>query len=147
MDEQTNPFSGLLRGAVTMLAVSDLETSVRFYQEKLGFDVLGHEAHIAALKLGDMQLHLFTHSPPTPDKPSVTLTSLNTPDRTPVVLDFLVSDCQAAYERLRDRGVQFLTPHTPPWGGRRCFAQDPDNYLIELEENPTTPFLRSHYDG
>ena len=52
------------------------------------------------------------------------------------------SDCQAAFERLQARGVQFLTrPHTPPWGGLHCFACDPDGYLIEVEENVASPFL------
>lgn len=32
-------------------------------------------------------------------------------------------------------------PHSPPWGGLRCFAKDPDGYLIELEENEASPFL------
>ncbi len=89
-----------------------------------------------------MQMYLFTHSPPTLDKAGVTLTNINQPDKTSVVLDFFVADCQAAYELLRARGVHFLTPpYTPPWGGRRCFACDPDDYLIELEEHPNIPFL------
>ncbi len=89
-----------------------------------------------------MQMYLFTHSPPTLDKAGVTLTNINQPDKTSVVLDFFVADCQAAYELLRARGVHFLTPpYTPPWGGRRCFARDPDDYLIELEEHPNIPFL------
>ena len=40
-----------------------------------------------------------------------------------------------AYDTLSARGVSFLTePYSPPWGGHRCFAVDPDGYLIELEE-------------
>ena len=32
-------------------------------------------------------------------------------------------------------GVRFLAePYSPPWGGHRCFAVDPDGNLIELEE-------------
>ena len=32
-------------------------------------------------------------------------------------------------------GVDFLAaPYSPPWGGHRCFALDPDRNLIELEE-------------
>jgi hypothetical protein len=31
--------------------------------------------------------------------------------------------------------VPFLAePHSPPWGGHRCFAVDPDGNLIEVEE-------------
>ena len=40
-----------------------------------------------------------------------------------------------AYEQLREEGVEFLAePFSPPWGGARCFAVDPDGYLVELEE-------------
>jgi catechol 2,3-dioxygenase-like lactoylglutathione lyase family enzyme len=124
-----------------MLVVCDLAAAVAFYRDRLGFELLRQEEHIAALRLGSLQLYLFTYSPPTPDKPGVTLANLNTADQTPVILDLLVSDCQEAYERLLGSGVEFLSPpHTPPWGGRRCFARDPDGYLIELEQNPESPF-------
>jgi uncharacterized glyoxalase superfamily protein PhnB len=104
--------------------------------------VVSHQPGIAGLRLRDLRLYLFTFSTPTPDKPDVTLACLNTADQTPVILDFLVDDCWATYRELVARGVEFLTePNTPPWGGLRCFAPDPDGYLIELEENPDSPFL------
>jgi catechol 2,3-dioxygenase-like lactoylglutathione lyase family enzyme len=28
----------------------------------------------------------------------------------------------------------FSEPQAPPWGGLRCFARDPDGYLIEIEQ-------------
>jgi hypothetical protein len=35
----------------------------------------------------------------------------------------------------RECGVEFLTPpKSPPWGGWRCFAHDPDSYLVEIED-------------
>ena len=37
--------------------------------------------------------------------------------------------------RLGAAGVGFLAePFSPPWGGVRCFAVDPDSYLVELEQ-------------
>ena len=48
-------------------------------------------------------------------------------------------DARAVYEELRGRGVEFLTPpKSPPWGGWRCFARDPDGYVIEVEDHPGT---------
>jgi catechol 2,3-dioxygenase-like lactoylglutathione lyase family enzyme len=142
MEESSSPLQDLLRDVAVMIVVRDLAVSIDFYQHKLGFMLLEQQAHIAALRLGTLQLYLFTHSPPTPDKPTITLTNLNGSDTTPVIIDLLVSDCQAAYERLQARGVRFLTPpHSPPWGGLRCFARDPDGYLIEVEENAASPFL------
>jgi catechol 2,3-dioxygenase-like lactoylglutathione lyase family enzyme len=45
-----------------------------------------------------------------------------------------VPDCRAAYEVLRARGAEFLTPPVD-WGGEiRCFFRDPDGHLLEISE-------------
>ena len=45
-----------------------------------------------------------------------------------------VPDCQAAYEILRARGGEFLTPPAD-WGGEiRCFFRDPDGHLLEISQ-------------
>src|SRR5918997_742103 len=119
----------------TMLCVRDLKRSLGFYRDKLGFDVLDSEPHVALLRLGSGLVYLFTESPPTPDKPSVHLAPPDDPAYGSVVLVLIVEDCRTAYEELRGRGVEFLAPPTqPPWGGWRCFALDLDGYLIEVED-------------
>lgn len=136
-----HPLVKYILDVATMLVVSDLEKSVAFYRDKLGFEVRQQSTDVATLANGSMHLCLFTYSPPTPDKPAITLENLNKPGRTPVIVDILVDDCRAAYETLVELGVSFLTPpHEPPWGGLRCFAVDPDGYLVELEENKDSPF-------
>lgn len=121
--------------AATMLAVGDIERSVEFYRDKIGFKVLEQQADYALLKLEYMLLYFVTESPPTPDKPSTTLAVTNTSERTSVNLVFRVADCHKMYAALSERGVRFLTtPHAPAWGGWRCFARDPDGYLIEIEQ-------------
>lgn len=137
-----HPLKKHMIGIVTMLAVRDLEKSVAFYRDKLGFEVQERAEQIAGLTNGSMNLDLFTKSPPTADKPNITLENLNKPGRTSVIIDILVDDCHAAYKTLLAQGVNFLTPpYEPPWGGWRCFATDPDGYLIELEENQDSPFV------
>ena len=118
-----------------MLVVTNLEEAAAFYRDKFGFDVREQEAHIALLAREPMLLYLIPESPPTPDKPSITLGSTNTPTRTSVNLVFRVKDCRAAVAELSANGVRFLTPpQQPAWGGWRCFARDPNGYLIEIEE-------------
>jgi len=135
------PLDGNLLAAATMIVVDDLAASVDFYRDKLGFEVVEEYETIVALSRGPMLLQVFTHSPPTPDKPELTLANTNTTDATSVVLEFIVTDCREAYDELLGLGVEFLTPpQVPPWGGWRCFARDPNGYLIEIEENPTSPF-------
>lgn len=119
----------------TMLAVADIDRSVAFYRDKLGFEVGEVSPDIALLVRGSALLYLVPESPPTPDKPGVTLVAPGTPDRTPVNLVFRVADCRAVFAELSARGVLFLAPpHAPPWGGWRCFARDPNGYLVEIEE-------------
>lgn len=118
-----------------MLVVDDLNASVSFYRDRLGFAVHEQDAHIALLAAGNMLLYLFTESPPTPDKPDVTLANLNTTQRSSVILVFRVEDCHATYMHLQAKGITFLAPPaSPPWGGWRCFARDPNGYVIEIEQ-------------
>ena len=116
----------------TMLCVRDVPRSTAWYRDKLGFDLVYDDApHVTLLKIGDGYVYLFAESPPTEDKPSEHLQ----PQPGGVILVLTVEDCPAAYEELRGRGVEFLTPpKSPPWGGWRCFAKDPDGYLVEIDD-------------
>lgn len=117
----------------TMLAVADMERSVKFYSDKLGFKVLMSMPTTSLLRCGTAHLYLATESGPTPEKPTVTLALLNKPGATSANIVFQVKDCEAVYRELTDKGLEFLAPpQSPPWGGLRCFTQDPDGYLIEI---------------
>lgn len=123
----------------TMLCVGDLERSLAFYLT-LGFSLVGSEDDIALLTIGGAGwLYLFLESPPTPDKPALYLAPPG-PDAHPsVILVLRVADARASYDEFRRRGVEFLTPpQSPPWGGWRCFARDPDGFVIEVEDHPGT---------
>lgn len=121
-------------GASANAVRSDLALSADFYR-RVGFTVESTEPHIALLRIDGRGLYLFTESSPTEDKPGVTLAPLPDTGRVPALIVVRVSDCLQAYEELSGRGVQFLTPpHQPPWGGWRCFAPDPDGYLLEVEQ-------------
>jgi glyoxylase I family protein len=124
-------------GLATMLCVRDLPRSVAFYRDVLGFEVLEERGRIAFVELAGQRIYLFIESPPTEDKPTVFLVPQERRDRGNVIVVFRVEDCDAAYADLLGRGAEFLTPSgTPPWGGRRCFFQDPDGYVLELEQEP-----------
>lgn len=130
-----NPLRGQLVHTATMLAVGDLGASVDYYQQRLGFRIRERQDAIALLELEMMRLYLVTQSPPTADKPDVTIAPPSNRCETPVNLVFRVKDCRATYVLLKRRGVEFLTaPQSPPWGGWRVFTRDPDGYLIEIEE-------------
>jgi hypothetical protein len=45
-----------------------------------------------------------------------------------------VPDCIGAYETLRARGAEFLTPPVRHGYETRCFLRDPDGHLFELSQ-------------
>jgi catechol 2,3-dioxygenase-like lactoylglutathione lyase family enzyme len=128
LDQQLVQFS-------TMLAVRDLSRSEQFYVRNFGFRVTESLEGLRRLQRSGVSLYLVTESPPTVDKPGVTLAPNSQTDQSPVNLIFRVRDVHATHAALRDLGITFLAPPAQPsWGGWRAFAQDPDGYLIEIEQ-------------
>lgn len=119
-----------------ILAVADVERSVAFY-ERLGFstEATYDDPLYATLMLADARLSLAEQGHDAEDRPGVALEAPADRSRMNAVLVLEVGDCMSAFHDLRDQGVEFLAePYSPPWGGHRCFAVDPDGYLVELEE-------------
>src|SRR5205085_1588475 len=84
---------------------------------------------------GGVRLRAVAASHPAEDRPGVAMNAPDDPSSLQVVLVLEMTGVRAAYEELSGAGVRFLAePYSPPWGGHRCFAVDPDGYLIELEE-------------
>jgi catechol 2,3-dioxygenase-like lactoylglutathione lyase family enzyme len=118
-----------------MAAVRDLGRSRAFYVDLLGFAPVESGEGYVLLEKSGAWLYLVSESPPTPDKPGVTLAAPPAGDRTPFNLVLRVADCRSAHAALAMRGAAFLAPPAqPPWGGWRCFLRDPDGYLVEIEE-------------
>lgn len=120
-----------------ILAVADVEASIGWYRDQLGFAVEAtyDDPPFATLELAGTRLSLAEQGHPAEDRPGVTMTAPEDRSRLQVALVLELGDCRGAYEQLRAAGVEFLAePFSPPWGGARCFAVDPDGYLVELEE-------------
>ena len=57
--------------------------------------------------------------------------------RPEVILDFLVDDVDAEYERIRALGVEWvLPPTTQPWGNRNMIFRDPEGNLLNVFSRP-----------
>lgn len=120
----------------TILAVADVERAREFY-ERLGFTTEARydDPPYATLALAGARLSLAEQGHDAEDRPGVALEAPADRFRMNAVLVLEIEDCMAAFEDLRDEGVKFLAePYSPPWGGHRCFAVDPDGYLVELEQ-------------
>ena len=90
---------------------------------------------LCLLNFGGAEIMLTVGGGPTKDKPTVTFASPTDADRVTSELVIRVPDCQAAYEALRSRGAEFLTPPVD-WGYEvRAFLRDPDGHLLEISQN------------
>jgi catechol 2,3-dioxygenase-like lactoylglutathione lyase family enzyme len=118
-----------------LLVVDDVQTSRRWYE-----DVLGAKLHRAyggtsvVLQLLGQWLLLVTGGEPTADKPTVTFAPPADSDTVSAEMIFGVADCRSAYEALRARGAEFLTPPVEYDWEIRAFFRDPDGHLFEISE-------------
>jgi len=123
--------------AGAILAVTDVDRSVAFYRDRIGFEVeaLYDDPPYATLTLAGTRLSLAEQGHPAEDRPGVAMTAPADPGRANVVLVVETDDARAEHRRLADEGVRFLAePYKPPWGGCRFFCVDPDGYLVEIEQ-------------
>jgi catechol 2,3-dioxygenase-like lactoylglutathione lyase family enzyme len=123
--------------AGVILAVSDVDRSLAFYRDLIGFEVEAtyDDPPYATLMLSRTRLSLAEQGHPAEDRPGVTMTAPDDPTRANVALVVEVEDARGRYAELRQKGARFLAePYEPPWGGCRFFCVDPDGYLVEIEQ-------------
>ena len=118
-----------------ILVVSDLSRSLQWYEGVLGADLFREYGESSAVfDFNGSWLLLVTGGGPTADKPDVTFAPPADPSRVGHAFPIRVQDCAAAYETLRARGAEFLTPPYD-WGAEvRCFFRDPDGHLFEISQ-------------
>ena len=127
----------MARRAGAILAVADVERSVSFYRDRIGFQVeaLYDDPPYATLVLAGSRLSLAEQGHPAEDRPGVELAVQADRSTADVVLVVEVEDARVEHRRLDGEGVRFLAePYEPPWGGCRFFCVDPDGYLVEIEQ-------------
>jgi catechol 2,3-dioxygenase-like lactoylglutathione lyase family enzyme len=127
---------GITRAGV-ILAVADVERSLAFYRDRIGFAVEAtfDDPAYAILARDGMRLSLAEQGHEAGDLAGVVPTAQVDGARPAALLVVEVADCAAAHAELSAAGVAFASEvYRPPWGGARCFARDPDGYLIEIEE-------------
>jgi catechol 2,3-dioxygenase-like lactoylglutathione lyase family enzyme len=127
----------MARRAGAILAVADVERSVAFYRDRLGFEVeaVYDDLPYATLSFAATRLSLAEQGHPAEDRPGVEMTAPADPSHANVVIVVEVDDARGEYARLAKAGVRFLAePFEPPWGGCRFFCVDPDGYLVEIEQ-------------
>jgi len=117
----------------TMVRVTDIEQSLRFYRDALGLQMLSRRDHEAGRYTlvflcapGDESAQVeLTYNWPAADGSAETYTG----GRNFGHLAYAVDDIYATCRRLMEHGV---TINRPPRDGRMAFVRSPDNISIEL---------------
>jgi catechol 2,3-dioxygenase-like lactoylglutathione lyase family enzyme len=118
-----------------ILVVNNLDRSRDFWSRVVGATVFREYGGTSCvLKLVGTWLLLVTGGGPTEDKPQVTFAVPNDPNRVSHAMTFRVVDCRSAYESLRARGAEFLTPPVESDWEVRAFFSDPDGHLLEISQ-------------
>jgi catechol 2,3-dioxygenase-like lactoylglutathione lyase family enzyme len=119
-----------------ILVVKDAGRSRDFYRDVLGAELYREYGGTSVvLRAFGTWLLLVTGGGPTPDKPDVTFAPPSDPRTVGHAMTIRVPDCRAAFETLRARGAEFLTPPVDYDWEVRCFLRDPDGHLLELSES------------
>ncbi len=120
------------------LTVADIERSLRFYEKVFGARILSRpdgKGTPGYLQIANTWMIVNTGGGPTPDKPTVTLSTLADPDKINSFMNIRVADIQACYQSWKSRGAEFLTPPIDKYGEIRCYIRDPDGYIIEIGQS------------
>ncbi len=119
--------------SATLLYVRDLETSVKFYRDTLGFPAHDGTEDFMAFTVGDKTLAVMQIDSVAKMiseeavQPAVTAA----PPR--FLIAVFLEDTDKAYEELKAKGVHFIKPPTTqPWGQRMAYFTDPDGYIWEI---------------
>lgn len=125
-----------ISGLCPLLQVFDMPTSVRFYRDVLGFEVVspvpeGDACDWVLLRLNGSELMLNTayeapERPPAPD-------ALRVAAHADVILFFYCPDVEGACAYLRNKGVEVSDPVVREYGMKQISLSDPDGYRVCLQ--------------
>ena len=123
-----------IRGVCPLLQVFDMQRSLRFYSDVLGFEVTRSSApndDWALLERDDAALMLNTayetdSRPAAPDPARIAA-------HVDAALFFGCPDVEGAYEQLRARGIDSEAPRIQLYGMKQLYLKDPDGYQLCLQ--------------
>ncbi|NIR50471.1 hypothetical protein GWO43_18350 [candidate division KSB1 bacterium] len=134
--------SNLLNGRLLLLLhVKDVERSVAFYRDKLGFTFKGwwddqtnsyvpewtqpHKPGFSELTAGDLIVHVHIND------------ESNNVKAGSAIFHLEVTDVDQYHKEVVARGLNADAPQDMPWGWRQYYVTDPDGYRWSFR-NPTT---------
>jgi predicted enzyme related to lactoylglutathione lyase len=132
------------------IPVSNMADAVAFYEKVLGFEKTYEHPVWTAFNVGGTSFALAASGTKRGNKVTSVCTScslcafryatskmkLDREAPTAIsIIYFEVGNLDEAYQKLKDRGVQFITePRKQGWGGKTAMMLDPDKNIIVLSE-------------
>lgn len=128
-----------IRGVCPLLQVFDMPTSLGFYRDVLGFEIVNcappvgqvpPDAHgWAWLRHGTTEIMLNTLYDPEAPRP-VAPDSARVVCHADTVLYFGCPDVDAMHEQLRRAGLALEPPRVAPYGMKQIYLRDPDGFAL-----------------
>jgi catechol 2,3-dioxygenase-like lactoylglutathione lyase family enzyme len=117
-----------LKGQATVLLVRDVERTLAYYRDRLGFEVKQFEEnprHYGYANRGECWFH-FAHWDGVEPQPNSLLVP---PDMFDAYL--YVDDVRGLHDELRERGAELLHgPEERPWTSLEIRVRDPDGHVL-----------------
>ena len=128
----------MLKPLHTGISVSNLEASIDWYRDVLGFELVFKKdfemlkSHIAFIRLGDFEIELFEHydSKELPEERRMPMEDIKTQGTKHIC--FETSDIETLYEGFRNKDVDIVIGPAPMENDAMGFIRDPSGVLIEF---------------
>ncbi len=122
-----------VRGVCALLQVFDMPTSIKFYRDVLGFEVVqtsepGEHFDWAFLKLNEAKLMLNTAYESHARPPAPVPARIDAHDD--IGLFFSCPDVDRAYQHLRKQNLEVKEPKITGYGMKQLYVKDPDGYCL-----------------
>ena len=128
----TSDRSTTIRQVWPLLAVEDMDRSIDFYRDRLGFAMVGHaesKGHLFWCRLERGGSSLMLQRANEEDGPAEARGR-------GIAFYFVCDDADAMYTELSGRGMQLTPPSVADYGMKQLFVPEPDGYSICFE-SPT----------
>jgi catechol 2,3-dioxygenase-like lactoylglutathione lyase family enzyme len=110
-----------IASTIPVLASLDIDVSIAFYGERLGFAAAARHADYAIVRRDGCEIHFWLCS----ERRIAENTSCYV----------RVVDAQKLYEEFSRNGVQMQPPVIQPWGMKECHVIDPHGNLLKFGED------------